>query len=174
MSKGLGELNALIVDDNGHMRTLLSAVLKAFGILDIRQASNAGDAAAEIRKSVPDFAIIDYLMPPDDGIEFVKAIRRGNENIRYMPIILVTSYAERECVERARDAGATEFLVKPITPKGVLRRVEEIVLRPRDFIKLEDYFGPDRRRRADPNFTGPYRRADDAPSADDEGDVFEI
>lgn len=156
------------------MRTLLSAVLKAFGIVRIRQAANAAEASAHMKKSIPDFAIIDYLMPPDDGIDFVRQIRSGNEQICYLPVVLVTSYAERECVERARDAGATEFLVKPITPKGVLRRIEEMVLRPRPFIRCDDYFGPDRRRRDDPNFTGPYRRADDTAPSQDEGDVFEI
>ncbi len=175
MSKGLGELDALVVDDNAHMRTLLTAVLKAFGIVHIRQASNASEASAHISKYVPDFAIVDYLMPPDDGIEFVQQIRQGGENIRYLPVVLVTSYAERECVERARDAGVTEFLVKPITPKGVFRRIEEIVVRPRPFIRCDTYFGPDRRRRSDPNFTGPFRRAEDTSNGSDgEAEVFEI
>ena len=175
MSKGLGELDALVVDDNAHMRTLLTAVLKAFGIVDIRQAGNASEASDHIRQSIPDFAIVDYLMPPDDGIEFVQQIRQGGEEVRYLPIVLVTSYAERECVERARDAGVTEFLVKPITPKGVFRRIEEIVVRPRPFIKCESYFGPDRRRRSDPNFSGPFRRAGDNPNGTNgETEVFEI
>lgn len=174
LSEGLGELGALVVDDNGHMRTLLAAVLKAFGITDIRMAANATEAESQINQSLPDFAIIDYLMPPDDGIEFVKKIRQGGEEMRYLPVVLVTSYAERECVVRARDAGVTEFLVKPITPKGVFRRIEEIVLRPRPFIKCETYFGPDRRRRADPNFKGPFRRAGDAGAETDDSDVFEI
>ncbi len=174
LSKGLGELGALVVDDNEHMRTLLTAVLKAFGITNVRQAKNATEAATHINRTVPDFAIVDYLMPPDDGIEFVKEIRKSNESIRYLPIVLVTSYAERECVERARDAGVTEFLVKPITPKSVFRRIEEIVIRPRPFIDCDTYFGPDRRRRADPNFPGPFRRVEDQAKTDDDDDVFEI
>jgi DNA-binding response OmpR family regulator len=49
-------------------------------------------------------------------------------------------------VLRARDVGVTEFMVKPITAKALTERIQTVILRPRPFLKLEGYFGPDRRR----------------------------
>jgi hypothetical protein len=58
----------------------------------------------------------------------------------------------------ARDAGVTEFLVKPFTVTGLLRRIEALIFQARPFVRSPTYFGPDRRRRADPNYRGVERR----------------
>ena len=62
----------------------------------------------------------------------------------------------------ARDAGVNEFMAKPITARGVLERLALVIDHPRPFIRSDDYFGPDRRRRHDPKYAGPWRRASDA------------
>ena len=64
-------------------------------------------------------------------------------------------------VIEARDAGVTEFLAKPISPKSLYTRVHSIVTRPREFVRTKSYFGPDRRRH-DLDFTGENRRQEDA------------
>jgi hypothetical protein len=64
-------------------------------------------------------------------------------------------------VEAARDAGVTEFLVKPITAHSLFSRIAEIIERPRAFVRCEGYFGPDRRRKNIENYAGPWRRHDD-------------
>ena len=61
-------------------------------------------------------------------------------------------------VTAARDSGVSEFLSKPFTVTGLLKRIEALIHSPRPFVKSETYFGPDRRRRDDPNYTGPDRR----------------
>ena len=66
----------------------------------------------------------------------------------------------------ARDVGVNEFLSKPVTARGVLERIAQVVDNPRPFVRSAGYFGPDRRRRADPNYNGPRRRASDRGSAD--------
>jgi DNA-binding transcriptional ArsR family regulator len=68
-------------------------------------------------------------------------------------------------VAEARDVGVTEFLSKPVTARGVIERITRVVEHPRPFVKTTSYFGPDRRRRDDPNYPGPYRRLADKPSA---------
>ena len=75
-----------------------------------------------------------------------------------VPIIRVTGHAERRKVMEARDAGVTEFLVKPISAKGLYQRIASVVMVPRPFIKTSTYFGPCRRRTPNPNFGGIERR----------------
>ena len=58
----------------------------------------------------------------------------------------------------ARDAGITEFLAKPISAKALYQRVLNVVANPRPFIRTRSYFGPDRRRNANPNYAGAERR----------------
>jgi hypothetical protein len=55
----------------------------------------------------------------------------------------------------------TEIIAKPITVQGLFSRVAEIVERPRPFVRAEEFFGPDRRRRIKREFKGPFRRHDD-------------
>jgi response regulator RpfG family c-di-GMP phosphodiesterase len=55
----------------------------------------------------------------------------------------------------------TEFLAKPVSAKVLHRRISAIIEAPRNFIRTDAYFGPDRRRRHDPNFVGPKRRKGD-------------
>jgi hypothetical protein len=64
-------------------------------------------------------------------------------------------------VFEARDAGVTEFVAKPVTAKAVLERIHAVIYRPRPFVRTKDYFGPDRRRKDDPGYEGPWRRATD-------------
>ena len=148
---GLGPLTALIVEDNDHMRILLRTQLKAFGIRDIHECKDGGEALRYLKLTMPDFVLTDLLMSPMDGIEFTKAVRAlPNKTDCVLPIIMVTGYTERRRVEAARDAGVTEILCKPVTPAGLFQRIEEIVLRPRPFVRTSTYCGPCRRRRNNP------------------------
>src|SRR6201996_9414720 len=79
----------------------------------------------------------------------------------YLPIVMMTGHSEKSRVVEARDAGVTEFIAKPLTAKSVLERLQAVIYRPRPFVRTNDYFGPDRRRRDDPAHGGPWRRAKD-------------
>jgi DNA-binding response OmpR family regulator len=73
---------------------------------------------------------------------------------------MLTSHSERTKVEAARDAGVSEFCAKPVTAAELLRKIAAVIDHPRSFIRSDDYVGPDRRRRDDPEFRGPERRKD--------------
>jgi FixJ family two-component response regulator len=77
---------------------------------------------------------------------------------------MITGHAEKKRVLAARDAGVSEFLVKPITAKALHSRVLSAVAKPRPFIRTAQYFGPDRRRHADKAHTGPERRKNRTPN----------
>jgi two-component system, chemotaxis family, chemotaxis protein CheY len=83
-----------------------------------------------------------------------------------VPIIMLTGHSEKKRVTAARDAGVTEFLAKPISAKSLYERVLNIVVNPRPFIRAKGYFGPDRRRNASANYTGPERRKGQADIID--------
>lgn len=162
MSFQFEKLDVMIVEDTPPMRKLLESVLEHLGIKNIITAEN-GDAAFEVfQRHNSDIILSDWLMEPVDGIELTREIRKNplSPN-RMVPIILITGYSAWERVEEARDAGVTEFLVKPFTANDLARRIAHVINSPRDFIETDDFFGPDRRRRINPNYRGPYRREDD-------------
>jgi two-component system chemotaxis response regulator CheY len=159
---GLGPLHALVVEDNEHMRILIRTVLKAFGMREIHECKGGADALSYLAINKCDFIITDLAMAPMDGLQFTRAVRElPNRADCVVPIIMLTGYTERRRVEAARDAGVTEILAKPVTPAGIFQRIEEIVLRPRPFVRTPHYCGPSRRRQNNPDYTGPWRRRDD-------------
>ena len=158
----LAALQVLLVDDNQHMRAITSAVLQSAGIRKVREATD-GAAALEILREHPvDLVIVDFNMFPLDGVEFTRLVRNSPDSANpYLPIIMMTGHSEKSRVYEARDAGVTEFVVKPITAKAILDRIQAVIFRPRPFVKTDGYFGPDRRRVQSTTYTGPWRRAQD-------------
>ena len=159
---GLRNLTALVVDDNRHMSRLLHTLLVAYGLKDVHDAAD-GQSAIKILNAVkPDFVLCDYDMKPMNGIAFVKLVRRNcSPPLAWVPIIMITAHTELRRIESARDAGITEALCKPVTPRNLYDRIVQIIERPRRFVKTPEFAGPDRRRRAAANYKGPKRRTED-------------
>jgi CheY-like chemotaxis protein len=157
------DLKALIVEDSPHMRELLKLLLNAMRIKNVFMAQDGSEAFDLMRTLRPDFILTDLEMHPMDGIQFVKQVRRSPDSpAPYIPIVMLTGYAEQRRVVQARDVGVNEFLAKPISARALNSRISEIIERPRPFVKCASYFGPERRRRTDPDFRGPWRRKEDA------------
>src|SRR5947208_252434 len=83
---------------------------------------------------------------PVDGIAFTRELRRSTLAARYAPVIMITGQATAAGILAARDGGVHEFLRKPFTMKDLLRRLEAVTLRQRDWVEAVCYVGPDRRR----------------------------
>jgi len=159
---GFESLRALIVEDNAHMRTLLRAVLNSAGIKLIAEAASGQAALAVLREHKSDLVLSDLAMKPMDGLEFTRRVRNDEHSPNpFVPIIMITGHTEKYRVQAARDAGVTEFLAKPITAHNLFARIAEIVERPRAFVRCDNYFGPDRRRHIQDDYSGPWRRRDD-------------
>jgi CheY-like chemotaxis protein len=158
-------LNILLVDDNHHMRVLLTEILRAIGVRQVFEANDGAEALRIMRSQQVDIIMTDLAMQPLDGLDFVRRLRNTPESPNPMaPVIMITGHSTLRRVAEARDAGVNEFLSKPVTARGVLERIARVVDNPRPFVRSEDYFGPDRRRRADPNYNGPRRRVADRDS----------
>jgi CheY-like chemotaxis protein len=141
------DLKILLVDDNAHMRAILGTLLKSLGVRQITEVRDGGEALQVLHRWPADIAFVDLLMQPMDGLEFTRRLRAAEGSLNpYLPIIMITGHADKVRVSQARDAGITEFLVKPITGKSIIDRMNAVIFRPRDFIRTGGYFGPSRRR----------------------------
>jgi DNA-binding response OmpR family regulator len=102
-----------------------------------------------------------------DGIAFTRELRRSHIGARYAPVIMVTGQATAAGILAARDAGVHEFLRKPFTLKDLLRRLEAVTLRQRDWVEAVSYVGPDRRRFNSGDYQGALKRRSDSRATPD-------
>ncbi len=162
MAYNFKNVTVLIVDDNHPMLTLLKAMLTKFGVGTIITASDGHVAFNKFCKYRPDIVISDWMMEPKDGVDLAKMIRnnKGTPN-PYVPFILMTGFSEEHRVVKARDVGITEFLLKPFSATDLYKRIATLIETPRQFVRSEDFFGPDRRRRRSSDFEGNWKRKDD-------------
>jgi CheY-like chemotaxis protein len=147
------------VDDNVHMLNIVKTILRGFGAVNVFEAKEPADAFNYLSRDAIDIVVLDYVMGEEDGVAFLRRLRSDPKSPAPMiPVIMLTAHSEKARVEAARDAGATEFCAKPITAIEMLRKIGAVIDHPRPFIRTDTYFGPDRRRRADPEYAGEERR----------------
>lgn len=159
MSYKFKNITVLVVEAQQSMFDLTKAVLLTFGVNQIYSAFDFDDGFSKFCTINPDLMIVDWLNEPKTGLELTKRVRNDPKSPNpYIPLILMTGYTQKERVMQARDAGITEFLVKPFTAHSLYQRIEQLIEKPRTFVKCDTYFGPDRRRKNDDFYKGPERR----------------
>jgi CheY-like chemotaxis protein len=155
-------LKILLVEDNQHMRSIVSAILGGSGIRHVREARDGAEGLDMLKQYPADIALVDFNMDPIDGVEFTHLLRNAPDSSNpYLPVVMITGHSERSRVTQARDAGVNEFVVKPLTARALLGRLDSVIMRPRPYIRCKTYFGPDRRRKNDEHYGGPFRRNTD-------------
>lgn len=158
----LSALSILVIDDQPFFRVLLTEVLRSLGVGNVAIAVDGEDGFEAFEDIRPDVVITDWMMPKLDGIGLTRRIRGlSDETQQQVPVILVTAKNERSQIDFARGSGIDEFILKPISAKGICDRLREVVEKPRPFVTFANYTGPCRRRRVEPRFSGPFRRFDD-------------
>jgi adenylate cyclase len=115
----------LIVDDNETNRDILETRLKTQGY-ELLQAADGEEALAAARKHLPDLVLLDVAMPKLDGFEVCRRLK-GDSSLPFMPIILVTAKADTKDVVVGLDAGADEYLTKPVDQAALLARVRSVL-----------------------------------------------
>ena len=116
----------LIVEDSPTMRQLLVFALKRLKEVDIVEAQDGMDGLRKVSSDHFDLALIDINMPVMDGLKLISLIR-GEDNLREMPIIVITTEGAKEDRERALALGANEYLTKPIQANKVLRVAQSLL-----------------------------------------------
>lgn len=141
-------LTAMVVEDDPMSRDLVVSILEGVGLVRIERAANGEEAFKRLAVSVPDLIVSDVMMEPMDGIAFTRRLRthRASPN-PHIPVILLTAHTDRTTVIEARDAGVNAFVAKPVSIDEMRRKIQLVIDDPRQFIRSEDYVGPDRRRR---------------------------
>jgi two-component system, response regulator PdtaR len=128
------------------------------------QAPSTRKALSAVAQVEPQLIFVELSSGDVDGLEFTRKLRRSDLPSRTAPVIMVTATATAAAILAARDAGVHEFLRKPYTAKDLLRRLEAVIVRPRDWIEAVSYIGPDRRRFNSGDYSGPLKRRSDAKS----------
>jgi len=161
MSYNFDRLRVLVVDDNMHIRTLVSAVLHAFGVTTVLEAASAEDAWKLLLENRCDLIFVDWVMEGMSGLDLSVKIRTAADSPnQFVPIVMITGHTSPERVHAARDAGVNEFLAKPVSSKSIMARVISVIENPRPFVRTKVYFGPCRRRRR-VDYHGPERRVEE-------------
>ncbi len=125
----------LIADDNQQNRELLDAYLVEEGYRVI-MAADGEETLAKVRDEQPDLILLDIMMPRLSGYEVCQRLRR-EENSRNIPILMVTALKESGDIEKAVEAGADDFLSKPVNRLELVTRVRSL-LRVRHLINERD------------------------------------
>ena len=115
----------LIVDDELQNRKLLDALLRPEGY-QTRSAANGEDALASIREFAPDLILLDIMMPGMDGYEVARSLKANPETAN-IPIIMVTANIDRDARLAGLNAGAEEFLTKPVDRTELWLRVRNLL-----------------------------------------------
>jgi AmiR/NasT family two-component response regulator len=124
----------VIAEDEALIRLDLKEMLEEEGYV---VAGEAGDGEAAVKlteEHLPDLVILDVKMPILDGISAAERIASA----RIAPIVILTAFSQRELVERARDAGAMAYLVKPFSKADLLPAIEMAVSRYAEIVHLEN------------------------------------
>jgi len=161
----IGKLRLLVADPSGYMAGLTASLLRGIGIKNIAELTNSGAARIALARQRYDAMVIDAALTPLGGVALTRAVRTDPDSPnRDTAIILVFSEISQAELIRARDAGVTEFIRKPMSANLLDLRLRATLANPRDFVTVPNYAGPDRRRRA-ASVKGPNRRGDPQPAS---------
>lgn len=144
----LKDIKILLADSDGNLGVVLTDVLMRMGFKGIQFVRDGASAIKALEAEKKDILITEWELQSVDGIALTSFIRNSSDPaIRLLPVIMLTARAEKQDVEAARDAGITEFVVKPYSSRTVFQRIQQVIENPRGFLVASQYIGPDRRRR---------------------------
>ena len=123
---------ALVAEDEAIIRLDIVESLREAGFEVVAEAGDGAQAVALAKTHKPDIIVMDIKMPIMDGIEAAEQIRELK-----IPVVLLTAFSQRELVERASEAGAMAYVVKPFSPSDLLPAVEIALSRHAQLTALE-------------------------------------
>lgn len=117
-------IKTLVADDSGTMRKIIIRSLTAVGISSVVEAADGNQAVEKFKAEPFDLVLTDWNMPGKSGLEVTQAIRAVNPTV---PILMITTEAEKQRVMAAIEAGVTDYLVKPFTADVLQAKLDKHV-----------------------------------------------
>jgi len=117
-------ISALIVDDEQHVRMYLKAILKDLGFSELREAENGQDAVDQYAAEEADLVLMDVNMPGKEGMEALQEIVTADEDA---VVVMTTSVASRQAVERSAEKGAAHYIRKDTPKDEISRQLDELI-----------------------------------------------
>ena len=127
----------LIAEDEALIRLDLKEMLEEEGYVVVAEVGDGQQAVDQARALRPDLVIVDVQMPVLDGLAAAEQIAGGG----IAPVIVLTAFSQRELVERARDAGAMAYLVKPFSKNDLVPAIEVARARHQERVALDAEIG---------------------------------
>ena len=122
------DLKFLVVDDFSTMRRIVRALLKEMGCNKVEEAEDGAVALQMLKANRFDFVVSDINMPNMNGFDLLKAIK-ADENLKRLPVLMVTAEARKEDILLAAQSGAAGYVVKPFTKATLEEKVTKILLK---------------------------------------------
>ncbi|GAB2682547.1 hypothetical protein GCM10027194_14360 [Thalassiella azotivora] len=117
----------LVADDDRDIRELVAFRLEAAGF-EVEQAEDGAQALERLRRSPPDLAVLDVMMPGLSGMDVTRQLR-ADPVTAHVPVILLTARAQEADVEAGFAAGVDDYVVKPFSPRELVSRVQAVLAR---------------------------------------------
>jgi len=111
----------LIVDDSSFIRTIMKSLLVEGGYEDVIEATTGKEAIEKFNEESPDLIMMDIIMPDMDGIEALKELGRRAK------VCMVTAVGQEDMIEKAKEAGAENYVTKPFDNEKILSVVKEML-----------------------------------------------
>jgi len=118
-------MKILIVDDFSTMRRIIKNLLRDLGFTNTDEADDGNTALPMLRSGKYDFLVADWNMPGMSGFDLLKAVR-ADENLKNLPVLMVTAEAKRDQIVAAAQAGVNGYVVKPFTAAVLKEKIEKI------------------------------------------------
>lgn len=118
-------MRILVVDDFATMRRIIKNLLHDLGFDNITEADNGVNALNTLKNQRIDFMILDWSMPEMDGLTLLKKVR-ADENLKNLPILMVTAEARKEMIIEAAKAGVNGYIVKPFTANTLQEKINQV------------------------------------------------
>lgn len=116
-------ITCLVVDDDKFSRTFMKTALYQIGVKNTREASTTSEAVEILRNYKINVVLLDQQMPDQSGLELAKKIKSGEVADKDLPVIMVTIDTKENTVMEAKSIGIHEYLVKPISPLALKKRL---------------------------------------------------
>ncbi len=120
------DLKFLVVDDFSTMRRIVRGLLKEMGCGNVEEAEDGAVALQMLKANRFDFVVSDINMPNMNGFDLLKAVK-ADENLKHLPVLMVTAEARKEDILLAAQSGAAGYVVKPFTKATLEDKVAKIM-----------------------------------------------